>query len=210
MQPNSFDLLANLPLIFFSILFAVDFVIFLVGGIKFLLARGDVLKIDGAKKILKNAFKVFLSALVIFLIFTIISSILKRGEVLVARESASPDFPPANHLGNFPGPVNYLRLGDYYFNGPFTFKDNFAISRYAISAILCKNNDNYDLIFVGETSKENLMQNVNYKCWTSKCSAQNMYLAVFWTPTERYSTTNKTEIVQNVKSAMNPPCLGQE
>lgn len=210
MEKNSFDLLTNLPLIFFAILFFIDFIMFIIGGIQYFLAKGDPLKLEKSLKLLTKAFKYLIYALAVFLVFMIISSLLRRGEALLPQESSSADLPAANHIGSLPPANESVKFGDYYFNGPYIFKDNFAVSRNALVAIMCKNGDKYDLIYVGETIKGKLTQNRNYSCWTSKCKTENMYLAVFWTPTEKYSAENKAAMVNSIREQVSTSCVDQD
>lgn len=210
---NNFDILSNLPQLFFLFCFFVVFVLFLGGGIVLLRARGLPEKVQKGRKILLAGFICLFITLLIILAFYLVSYFLRRGEALKPSPAASKEFPPPFHLGSFPPPPQFIKIDDYYFTGPWSLKDNDYIEKSALFAILCKKNGEYDIIYIGGTGgREKLLKHSQYRCWRENCSqdSKNLYAAIFWTPSDRYPSTKKDEIERGLKDQINPPCPKEE
>lgn len=101
MQPiETFDFLANLPLIIFSLGVFIVFVIFLFGGFILLSAGRDPQRIERGRRILLNSLYGLFVILLVALVFFAVSYLLKKGEVFKPKP-ASGEF-PASPVGKFP------------------------------------------------------------------------------------------------------------
>jgi len=160
---------------------------------------------DG-KKILSVLIFVFFVILLVVLTFLLVTWLLQRGEVL-RPPSPSEEFPPAP-LTIFPHPPEFIEIGDYYFSGPWTLETlkniNIPSDRnlFALLAILCKRNEEYDIIYIGTTEQGN----VNYECWAESCNqeVQNLYVAVFLT------SSDSVKIKDKLNRRLNPICSSAE
>jgi len=214
---TTFNFLSNLPLLVFSFAFLVVFVLFIRGGILLLLVgEEDEEKTEkGRAIVLKALYSLFALLLIVFVFFSV-TYLLKKGEVLLPT-AAPGDFPPSPDV-NFPPPPQFIKVGEYSFTGPWLFDENNVINKPAIYTILCKKNENYDpsslvkgegydIIHIGDTgSKEQLLKNKEYSCWVNNCKLKDIYLAVLFTPTDKYPSERSQKIREELKSQINPPC----
>jgi amino acid transporter len=209
---NTFDLLSNLPQLIFALCFLIVFILFLWGGIVLLRARGDPEKIEKGRKTLFTAFVALFIVLLVVLIFYLFSYFLKRGEVFKPPTGFSKEFPSPFHMAGFPPAPQFISTGNYYFNGPLLLKENRGIKKDAIYTILCKKNGEYDIIYIDEVRREDLLKHKQYKCWLEKCNQNlnNLYIAIFWTPSGRYPVTERDKIKNELKEEFSPPCVEEE
>ncbi len=205
---NNFDLIYNLALIFFAVCFFIDFILFIWAGISLLKAKENALKVEKGRKLLSNAFIFLFIIVLILVVFYLISFLLKRGEVFIPSGD-SGEFPVASHLGVFPNEPEFIKIGNYYFTGPWLFKDSQNIRKSAIYAVLCKKGEEYDILYINETSIEKLMKHRQYTCWLENCekNVKNLYVAIFWTPLENYDTIKRKAILNELNNQINPPCF---
>ena len=205
---NNFDLLSNLPLLVFALLFLIVFILFSWAGISLLIARGDPEKTEKGRRLLLTAIWGFFITLVIVLVFYFITFILKKGEIFQAQEAAGEGEFPVSPAINFPSPPQFIKIGSYYFEGPLKLKEYNTIKGSAIVAILCKKDENYDIIFIEDGTNNALLKNSKYNCWLEQCGQEikNLYVAIFWTSKEIYEPDEKTTLIEELKSEINPPC----
>lgn len=172
-----------------------------------LTAKDDEARKEKGSRILLNSLYSFLTVLIIALVFFSVSYFLRRGEIL--RPSPAPgEFPPSLAV-NFPPPPQFINVDGYYFNGPWLLKKNEFIEKFALYLVLCKKNEEYDIIYIGQTEgREQLLEEEQYKCWIENCeqSSKNLYLGVFPTPSERYGPGEREEIKEGLRTQINPPC----
>lgn len=211
-QANNFDLLSSLPAIFFAICFFINFLIFSWGGILLLIAKGDAVGIEKGKKVFSLGFTVLFIILLLMAVFFIISYLLQEGEVFQASSQASEEFPPSSHLGVFPDAPEYIDIGKYHFTGPFEVNLKEKIGESAIYSILCKKDDKYDILYINNDVKNAPAKNDQYSCWINNCggSSKNIYIAIFWTPSDNYDTLEKEAIKQELIEGENPICKDAE
>lgn len=209
-QKNSFDLLASLPVIFFAICFFVNFLIFLWGGVILLLAKGDPVKIEKGKKTFTRAFTVLFIILLIMAVFFIISYLLQQGEVFKLTTQASEEFPPPYHLGIFSPAPEYIDMAKYHFTGPFKIDLSERLSELAVYAILCKKGDKYDVLGIEEDTRSVFIKQENYSCWAKNCELKDIYIAILWTPSDKYSAPEKAAIKEELIKSENPICKNEE
>jgi len=158
------------------------------------------------KKILSVLFYVFFAILLVVLTFLLVTWLLQKGEVLRPPLS-SEEFPPGP-LTTFPQPPEFIEIGDYYFSGPWALEtlENISISinrdLFALLAILCKRNEEYDIIYIGGTEQKD----VDYECWAENCNQeiQNLYMAVF------LASSDPVKIKDKLNRRLNPVCSSAE
>jgi len=207
---NDFNIIENIPLIIFALFFLVVFILFIYAAIVLLLAKGDFEKIQKGRKILLRAFIGLFIVLLFTLVFYSVSYFLKKGQVFVPAE-VSGEFPSSPSV-NFPPPPEVILIGEYYFNGPVALKSYTYIKPASIYSILCKNNDEYDIIYIGEGVRKKLLEEEQYKCWISKCGndIKNLYLAIFWAPEGTYNPQARRSIKTSIEEIEEPLCASDE
>lgn len=206
-----FNFLENLPLIVFTLAFFVIFIIFLFGGFVLLTAGRDVHRMERGRRALLNSLYALFIVLLIALVFFTVTYLLKRGEVLLPQET--PGEFPASPAANFPTPPQFIKIENYYFTGPWLLKDNNLIEKPAVYSILCKRNEEYDIIYVGETERrEQLLRHVEYRCWLENCNQKfkDLYLGIFEAPSEIYNSADRKEIREELINQLNPSCSPSE
>ena len=160
---------------------------------------------DTQKFSLTFLYIIFVISLII-LTFFLVTWLLKEGEVLLPP-SATGEFPP-EPLTTFPQPPEFIELGDYYFSGPWPLESleeiNVSVNRdlFALYTILCKRNEEYDIIYVGGTKEED----VDYECWAENCNQeiQNLYVAFFLT------SFDPVKIKDKLNRRLSPICSSAE
>ena len=160
----------------------------------------------GGRKILLILFYIFLVILLIVSTFLLVTWLLQKGEVL-RPPLASEEFPP-EPLTMFPQPPEFIEIGDYYFSGPWTLETlkNISIpssrNLFGLLAILCKRNEDYDIIYIGGTEQ----RNIDYECWAENCNQeiQNLYIAIFLT------SSDPVKIKDKLNRRLNPVCFSAE
>jgi len=159
------------------------------------------------RKILIRLFYAISAVLLIVAVFFLVLWILD-----VANRSR-----PIKDAGEHPGsPVStnvplapqVIKITNSYFNGPFSLQDNNDINGGAVFLILCKKNEDYDIIYVGETEMGlQLSNDIEYGCWINSCGdINNLYVAIFWTPYETYSAHYRQSLKTLIEQANNPAC----
>lgn len=206
---NNFDLISNLPLLLFGFCFFIDFILFLWAAIVLLTAKRELQRIEKGRKFLSTAFVGFLIILLMVLVFYLVSYSLKKGEAFLPPAGVPGEFPPPSHIDNFPPAPQFIKIGNYYFTGPWLLKKNKVIREPAGYAILCKKNEEYDIIYIGEQEgRIQLLGHEQYKCWMENCNQniRNLYLVIFWTPLKRYNSAEREKIKEELEGQINPPC----
>lgn len=203
---GSFNLISKLPLLVFAIFVFVVFVSFIWAGIVLLSARGDPDKTQKGRRILLTALCGFFITLIVIFIFYSLSYFLKKSGV-PQPEEASGEFPISPAI-NFPPPPQFINIGNYYFNGPWLLENYNQIEKSAIYLILCKKNENYDIIFIENTTRSQILRHAQYNCWKEKCGKKisNLYIAVFWTTSKKYNSEEIRRIKDELENQINPPC----
>jgi hypothetical protein len=103
-----------------------------------------------------------------------------------------------------------IKIGNYNFFGPYLLSDFEGIDRAAIYAILGKNeiSGEYQLIYIGQSGEfgERLEYHEKRNCWQNNCKLENLYVAVFYTPTNQYSKEERLEIENELINLYMPTC----
>ena len=196
------ELINNIPFIIFNLVFFVIFISFVFGAVALLFSKGDFQKIEKGKRVILKSLYYLMALLLAALVFFAVSYLVKKGEAL-KPPPASEDFP----LGPFslaPPPPDFINVAGYYFSGPWLIekavseKNIFRESELAgLYLILCKKNEEYDIIYIGVIGNEIL----DYQCWLENCqnSEENIYLAAL-------KTDRGQEIMGEIKKQIDFPC----
>jgi len=193
-------MLSNIPLIILIVFGLLDFILFNWAVILLLFAKGDQNMVRKGRNSLIAAFGLLFLILIIFFIFYLAGFFFKQPE---------QEFPSSAHLEGFPLGPEFIKVGNYYFSGPLALKD--GVNESAIYVVLCKKDGEYSIIYINETSSENLLKHEQYNCWFDKCSgSKNLYLGLLRTPSDLYDSERKKEIRFDLKQKVSPPCFEQE
>ena len=206
---NGFDIIANLPLIVFAAFFLIVFAIFIVAGISLLRAGDDLVRRERGRRMLLTGFFSFLILLMVVAVFYGVTYFLKKGEVF--RPEMSTGEMPASPAINFPPSKEVIKIGGYYFDGPWPWEEASNIQSPALYAVMCGESNQKYVLAIGQTDGySNLYSPGDYQCWTAICPSMELYLAVFWAPNQDYGVQQRRAIKQEIINNVNPPCLGAE
>lgn len=193
-----------IPIIFFGGGLLAVFIFFLLGVLS-LFFTDD--KDKGSEIILKSLTYLFI-LLIIFLVFSSVSYLVKNGEIFKPQELSDAGV-PVSPMGSFPPAAKFIKIGNYNFAGPWQLKEKDEKIDSLIFTALCKNGESYDIIDVGMTNrKEKISKSRNYSCWKENCgnNKNNLYVAFYWVPEEGFGTNYKTNIIKNIEKQINLPC----
>ncbi len=207
---NISNLSENIPLLVFSLILSAVFIIFLRGVFYMLTAGENSQKIEKGRKILLNSLYGFFVVLLVILVFFSITYLLKKGEKL--KPSSLPgEFPPSP-AANYPPPPQFVKIGKYYFKGPELLADNNVIAVPLLYTVLCKRDNGYDIIYVGNVGNiegaTDLFKDEQYSCWLNNCGQKdrNLYITFFQFSSENFNIKEQEKIQQNLKEQISPPC----
>jgi len=99
-------------------------------------------------------------------------------------------------------------IGRYQFNDPVALSGIDLIDRAAVYAILCLQNGEYHVIYIGQTEQvgTRLSSHERAACWRRNCSG-TLYVAILWTPTSTYTLDERLAIEQElIEEYDDPPC----
>lgn len=208
---SDFNFFDNIPLFIFGLAFTVVFIMFVDGALILFLSR-NIERADRGRRTLISSFYGFLAILIVSSVFLLVTWILQKAQE-PKLDQAPGEFPNSPIGTNFPPSPQTIKIGEFYFNGPFSLRNNDKIiNKMAVFSILCKRNENYDIIYIGETEKIiQLSKHSETKCWQENCDdPKNLYLALFWTPKENYQSGARREMQNSLEEKINPPCPKQE
>ncbi len=201
----------SIPLIIFGLIVMAIF-LFSLWGISFILgsSENEEKKKKGRKILLSSLYGLFIIFLMIITFFTV-TYLTGKGKKL-EPSSLPGEFPPSPTAVNNILPPRFIKIGGYYFNGPWEIRDSNVISTPGLYTVLCKNNNKYNIIYMGkkEASKEslNLFKGEQYNCWLDHCGKEvkNLYTAFFWKYSEKYNDKKAKNILEGIKNKINLPC----
>lgn len=197
------NILKNLPLIIFSILFLFVILIFLYS----LIIKSFKKDSEKAKEIFFYGVIGLVIILLISLVFYIITLVLKNGEVFRPKviPGSSGEFPMSQAV-NFPPAFYYMKLTDYYFMDLYTLKNALKVNNPAVYAVLCKKSDNYDIISIGDTYKGAISKDKQYNCWLNNCKKEDIYFTFFWLTSQKNKDI-KDQVLSTIINQLNPVCI---
>ncbi len=201
----NFNWLENLPWIVFGLVLTIAVIIFLTGAFFFLAFRNPEKKQRGERILIRSIYW-FSSAVLIIVVFFVLSQLLDKWQATPVENTGEIPFSPVST--SFPPPPESIEVAGVYFSGPFWLGNNTSLVKESIFLVLCKNDDQYDIIYIGENVKEmSLLNHLEYQCWTENCSDYSkLYLAVFEIPSVEQRHTIKTEALEALNKSFKPPC----
>jgi predicted GIY-YIG superfamily endonuclease len=103
--------------------------------------------------------------------------------------------------------MNSIQIGGYLFNGPYLLSNFDEIDKAAVYAILCKLNETYYVIYIGQSGElgTRLQSHNKKECWEKHCKG-TLYVAIFNTPSTTYSAEQRRLIERELINEHNPVC----
>tara|TARA_Y100000310_G_C20643562_1_gene795302 strand:- start:881 stop:1519 length:639 start_codon:yes stop_codon:yes gene_type:complete len=203
---ESFELIRNLPLIVFGVGFTINFFLFVWAITILLKGKGNVTEIERGRKKLTNAFVVLFLVLLAMGVFYLITFLVRRGEAFEPSQEISEEFPPPSKgIANFPPEPKFITIEGLHFTGPFEFDPNQRIKDPAMIAVLCKEQEEHDVLYVGSTNTDFLQKYEQYSCWMENC-LDNLQIAILYTPIDTFDASIKLEVEKKLNNIINPPC----
>ncbi|MBW1947585.1 MAG: hypothetical protein JRI33_06555 [Deltaproteobacteria bacterium] len=97
-----------------------------------------------------------------------------------------------------------IKIGKYTFEGPYTSTANLE-DKSGVYAILCKKNEKYNLVDVGEsaTVKSRVETHDRKDCWQRNCNS-TLTVAVYYTPGLKQPGRKAIEL--EIRDQYDPPC----
>lgn len=199
---NIFNVISNIPLLLFDFLLFFIFLLLLKAVITIITSRNNELRLEKGKRNLYAALFWLFLVLVGSALFSFITRALEG-----PKDQESGEFPVLPN-SDFPPAPEFIKIGSYYFAGPWSLKDYNSINKSAIFALMCKKENSYDIIVINSTKRENLLTDKQYNCWQKNCEGggKNLYLAVFYTPEENFSQDRIAEIKKDLENQFKAKC----
>ena len=170
------SVLKIIPFVFFGIPSLFIFGLFVSGAFTLFFTN----EANRGKDIIAKALTYFLILLALLLVFSIVSYLLRRGEVFNPSEEESefPLFP----MGRFPIHPDFVIVGDYSFSGPRLLSESDIVEERYVYGIFCKKEEDYDIIDLGMSDRgKPISLSENYQCWQETCNgSENIYLGFYW------------------------------
>ena len=114
------------------------------------------------------------------------------------------EFPSSPISDNFPPAPGFIKISGMYFSNPGLLEYNNSIDRAGIFLILCQKDEEYGIIYIGETAGGiNLSGDA---CWSDSCQG-SLYIAKFWMSTEKYKTKDRQLLRELLEVENNPSCV---
>lgn len=200
---NIFDFIYNIPLLLFDFLLLFIFLLLVKAVMIIITSRNNELRLEKGKR---NLYAALFWLFLLLLSASLFSFITHFLEGPVTGENG--EFPLLPN-SSFPPAPEYIKIGNYYFAGPWPLKNYSSINKPAIFAIGCKKANSYDILFISKTERENLLANKQYDCWVKNCEEgeKNLYVAVFYTKSENFSPERIEEIKTDLENQNKPRCL---
>jgi len=165
-----------IPFIVFGGTLLIIFGVFISGAINLLFSRNNE---ERGKDAIAKALSYFILLLMIFLVFIIVSSLVRRGEIFQPKKEES-EF-PSSPVGSFPAPPKFIVINNYSFAGPYPLAEKDQPLEDTNYIILCEKDGEYDTIDIGTGNRKNkISSSKNYQCWIENCNKENLLIANFW------------------------------
>jgi len=134
---------------------------------------------ERGKDAIAKALTYFVILLMIFLVFIIISSLVRRGEAFQPKKQET-EF-PSSPMGSFPPHPEFIMINGYSFSGPYPLGTEEQPEEDVDYIILCKKEGGYDIIDIGMGNRrKTISSSGNYGCWTENCNRDNLFVGMFW------------------------------
>ncbi len=208
------SLIKKIPFIVLGISLSLVFIVSLVGIYYYFFSK----EVEGKKKGIKFLFYSLYGLLGIFIIsFTsFLTTYFLKKQGMFNPPVVVEQTPPLVVDKNFPPPPKIIKIGEFYFSGPYALEKNYIITKPVqsfIYAIICKKEkNNYQAIYIGKIEIEdlkdkqviNLLKTKEYKCWLEKCGNQKDIFIAFLYLDENENIERKW---QEINSQVNPKCF---
>lgn len=102
-----------------------------------------------------------------------------------------------------------MTIGNYDFKGPFLLEEFSYLDKACVYAILCENiNGEFNILYIGQSGEiMTRIDNHNKKyCWENNCLYGNLYIAIFETPSSRYTKDDRLAIESELINLYEPIC----
>lgn len=157
--------------------------------------------IDRRKILIKLSYVIFAILLIVVVFFLTLGFL----NMFTSPSSIIPGGNPASPISNsFPPAPSFLKLSGIYFSNLELLKDNNSIENAGIFLILCKKDQDYGIIYIGETGE--YIELSNNTCWFDSCQG-SLYAARHWMPSERYKTKDRQGLRALLEAENNPSCV---
>lgn len=170
------SVLKIIPFVFFGIPLLFIFGLFISGAFTLFFTN----ETDRGKDIIAKALTYFLILLALFLVFTIVSYLVRQGQIFNPKE-AELEF-PISPMGRFPSAPEFVMVEDYSFSGPWPVPQVDIPDSSYVYGIFCKKEQGYDIIDLGISYKRRaISSSKNYSCWEENCNgSENIYIGFYW------------------------------
>ena len=103
-----------------------------------------------------------------------------------------------------------MNIGNYEFSEPYLLDENNLLNVACVYAILYKTSDGYYLVYIGESGQvaNRLSNHERYSCWRAH-SSSSLYVAIFVTPSNRYSEDQRRALERGLIDMYDPICNRQ-
>lgn len=167
-----------IPFVFFGIPSIFIFGLFVSGAFTLFFTN----ETDRGKDVIAKALTYFLILLTLFLVFSVVSYLVRKGQAFVPEEQES-EF-PMSPMGRFPAVPDFVMVGDYSFSGPWPLPEADSTDASYVYGIFCKREEGYDIIDLGISYKrKTISSSANYQCWEENCKgSENIYVGFYWVP----------------------------
>ena len=185
------SLFENLPLVIFGLVFLIS-LIFLIIGLFLSSSAQDTMGLAKGRKMLIRATYSFSSLLLIVVVFLSVTWFLDKN---VKDEPQFLDGYPSSPIDpNFPSAPEFVKISKTYFTGPYPFRDYALFSKPGIFALLCENEDDYDIIDIDSAQGgTDLYEHDNVECWSTVC--EDIKIGIIWAPTTKGVIWEKSKIL---------------
>lgn len=195
---SEMELLDIIPFVVFGGTLLVIFGVFISGAINLLFSRNNE---ERGRDTIAKSLSYFVILLMIFLVFIIVSSIIRRGEVFQPQEGET-EF-PASPMGSFPPHPEFMEINGYSFSGPYPLAEKNHLEEETDYVILCKKEEGYDTIYLGIGNKRNsISSSRDYECWVENCNQEDLWVGLFWVNDDLEKSTRDylKELEKNIKT----------
>ena len=122
------------------------------------------------------------------------------------------NLPSSPIVANYVPPPHFLKIKNYFFNGPWPLKSNNFVSGNLLYAILCRENNKYAIIYLGKSDKTeetiNLLKSKEYNCWLDNCQGKlkNLYISFYKDYSKKYTSFEADKNLNYLKKEIKLPC----
>jgi hypothetical protein len=119
---------------------------------------------------------------------------------------------PPSPVSAFPPAPNFQKIGQYYFDGPYSLQQQKVVLNSMVYVISCGKGDDAQIFYAGLVDKSaDLSKNKSYACWSEKCSkgVSEVYLYSKLLSSEKDSLEIGAKIQNDLILKFKPACQPQ-